>query len=286
MDSILLNNLLTIPSDEYSQWTLCLNHATKDKEIYSLTTDQDRLMEHMAWKKKAGGKQTFRKISKYCLQFYRLDKDKKYNQWLFIGAFENVGVKLFEDGHEVYDLRPIERFSQYRERLIILYQKQQGPKQAVIHMKNIETIPVVRICEDKYIKDNRPFPGFKNLSISFSDLTGIINNNVDSWRQILSNAQCIYVITDKSNGKLYVGSTYGCDGIWQRWSRYVETNGHGDDKDLVGLLETDPEYALKNFQFSVLESFINGDYKGQEIIEREKYWKNVLMSRLSGYNYN
>ena len=286
MEEILLNAILSIAPDEYSQWTICLNNATKDKEIYSFSTDETRLMEHISWKKNAGGKRNFRSLPRYCLQFYRLDKDNKLNQWLFLGAFENVGTSKFNDGHEVYDLRPIDRFSEYRERLIVFYQKVRGPKQAVLPIERIGQLPVVRICEDKYIKDNRPFPGFKNLSIPFSELKEIITNKVDSWRQILTNAQCIYVITDKSNGKLYVGSTYGCDGIWQRWSRYVETNGHGDDKDLVGLLETDPEYALKNFQFSVLESFINGDYKGQEIIEREKYWKNVLMSRLSGYNYN
>lgn len=286
MTDILLNSILPIAPNEYSEWAVCFNNATTDKQIYSFSTDETRLMEHISWKKDAGKTKSFRVLPKYCLQFYRLDKDNKLCHWLFLGAFENCGVKQFDDGHEVYDLRPIDRFAEYKERLIIFYKKSRGAKQAIVSISKIETISVVRICEDKYIKDNRPFPGFKNLSIPFSELKEIITNKVDSWRQILSNAQCIYVITDKSNGKLYVGSTYGSDGIWQRWSNYVETNGHGGDKDLEALLANDPEYAVKNFQFSVLESFINGDYKSKEIIAREAYWKNVLMSRLSGYNYN
>lgn len=286
MANIPLNAILSITPDEYSEWTICLNKATEDKEIYSFSTDETRLMEHISWKKYAGAKRNFRSLGKYCLQFYRLDKDKKLNQWLFLGAFENLGVKSFEDGHEIYDLRPIDRFDQFRERLIIFYQKVQGPKQAIIPMESIETIPVVRITEDKYIKDNRPFPGFRNLSVSFAELKEIIALNVDNWRQILSSAQCIYVISDKSNGKLYVGSTYGYDGIWQRWNCYVETNGHGNDKDLKILLATDAEYAVKNFQFSIIESFINGDISKREILARESYWKKVLMSRECGYNWN
>ena len=92
MEEILLNAILSIAPDEYSQWTICLNNATKDKEIYSFSTDETRLMEHISWKKNAGGKRNFRSLPRYCLQFYRLDKDNKLNQWLFLGAFENVGT--------------------------------------------------------------------------------------------------------------------------------------------------------------------------------------------------
>ena len=82
---------------------------------------------------------------------------------------------------------------------------------------------------------------------------------------------CVYVITDKSNGKLYMGSTYGKDGIWQRWSAYVNSNGTGGDKDLVNLIASDSDYAVHNFQFSILEVFLNQDSNSKMIREREKY---------------
>ena len=285
MSEIKLNSILTIPPEEYSDWTICLNNAPKEG-IYSFSTNHDRLMEHISWKKGHDRKMDFRRIGKYCLQFIRLDKDKKLNQWLFVGAFENFGVIPYEDGHELYDLRPIERFAQFREKLIIFYQKKQGPKQAKIPIKEIEEIRIVRISENEYFKETRPFPGFKHLSLPFTDLKEIISSNPDNWRELLSNANCIYVISDKSNGKLYVGSTYGYDGIWQRWSVYVETNGHGNDADLKKLLASDPDYAIKYFQFSVVECFFKEDKGDNKIIERESHWKGILLSKEFGYNNN
>lgn len=100
------------------------------------------------------------------------------------------------------------------------------------------------------------------------------------------NVNCVYLITDTSNGKLYVGSTYGKDGIWQRWSTYVTTNGTGGNKELIQLIKDDPDYAIKYFQFSILEVFLNQDSNNEQILEREKYWKKVLDSKNHGYNDN
>ncbi len=36
------------------------------------------------------------------------------------------------------------------------------------------------------------------------------------WRTALETTQGIYMITDKLNGKRYVGSAYGSNGIWSR----------------------------------------------------------------------
>ena len=149
---IYLKDLFNINDCDYNNWTICLNNANEEG-IYSFEENQERLLEHIAWKRHVNSKTSFRNINtKFCLQFIRLDRDKKYNQWLFLGAFENNGVLDFKDGHQVYDLKPIVLFSNFSERLIIEYNKKQGPKQAKIDIKAIETIKVISVLNKKYIK--------------------------------------------------------------------------------------------------------------------------------------
>lgn len=283
-NSIKLNDILSITKDEYQNWTLCLNNAN-DEGIYSFQENPEIMIRHLSWKKAKDSTTSFRIINtSYCLQFLRLDKDQKYDCWLFMGAFLNKGIINHPDGHETYDLELIDRFSEFRDRLIIRYKKKQGPKQAKINIKQIEEIELVQILEKPYIKTDIKFSGYNNVSLSFSELRRLIIANPDEWRLVLSNVNCIYVITDESNGKLYVGSTYGENGVWGRWSSYVETDGTGNDKDLKFLVSDNPNYAFENFRFTILETILQGD--SDYIIKREQYWKKALSSRENGYNNN
>ncbi len=282
-----LNNILNISQSEYDEWSICLNNAPSEG-IYSFKENYERMLEHISWKKAAKQKTSFRVIgTRYCLQFVRLDKDFKWDNWLFLGAFENEGVQSFDDGHEVYRLKPIERFAEYRDRLIINYKKKQGPKQAKLNINLIATLEVVKILEKPYIEASRPFPGYNNVSLSFPELKRIIDANVDNWRELLTNINCIYVITDTSNGKLYIGSTYGENGVWQRWSCYAGTNGSGNNKELELLKKEAPNYAFEHFRFSILETFFNSDVSEKFIHEREQEWKRRLDTMTPhGYNDN
>ena len=171
--AIKLNQIIRIDSSEFRDWSICLNNAPNEG-IYSFEDNRDRLLEHISWKKGSDSKMSFRNIyTKYCLQFIRLDKDLKWDNWLFLGAFENKGVKTFEDGHEVYDLHPIERFSEFRDRLVVYYKKKQGPKQAKLDISHIESIEVEQILEKPYIQTMRPFPGYNNVSLPFSELNSV-----------------------------------------------------------------------------------------------------------------
>ena len=283
--SIYLNEILNIAKSEYSDWTICLNNANAE-QVYSFDENKERLLEHISWKRHSGSTTSFRNIfTKYCLQFIRLDKDQKWGQWLFLGAYENCGVKSFDDGHQTYDLQPIDRFLHFVERLIVEYKKIQGPKQAKINICNIETMQVVSVLEKKYIQVNKPFDGYDKISLSFKDLKTIINGNVDNWRILLENINCVYAITDKSTDKIYIGSTYGYSGVWQRWSAYVYSNGHGGDVVLKALIEQNPDYA-NNFVFTIIESFLNRDGNVEYIRHRENYWKEVFTTRTFGNNKN
>lgn len=283
--SIYLNELLTISKNEYADWSICLNHANLE-QVYSFDENRERLLEHISWKKDADKTTSFRNLyTEYCLQFIRLDKDKKWEQWLFLGAYKNCGINIFSDGHETYNLKLIDRFSHFIERLIVSYKKKQGPKQAKINISNIETMPVVSVLEKKYIQVSRPFDGYDKISLPFNELKSIINSNVDNWRILLENINCVYAITDTLTGKVYIGSTYGYNGTWQRWSTYVNTNGHGGNSVLKELIEQNSDYG-NNFVFSVIESFFNRDGNAMYILERENYWKKVFSTRIFGNNKN
>lgn len=283
--AIYLNEILTLSQSEYPDWTICLNNANQ-QQIYSFDENRERLLEHISWKRHSGSNTSFRNIStKYCLQFIRLDKDQKWEQWLFLGAYENCGVKSFADGHQMYDLKLMDRFSHFVERLIVEYKKIQGPKQAKIKIENIETITVVSVLEKKYIQVNKPFEGYDKISLSFKELKTIIKGNADNWHILLENINCVYAITDSLTGKVYIGSTYGYNGVWQRWSCYVDTNGHGGDVVLKDLIEKDPNYG-NNFVFTVIECFFNRDGNASYILERETYWKQVFTTRIFGNNRN
>ncbi len=286
MSDITLNDILNISPKEFDNWTICLNNANNDS-IYSFSDDPQRLMEHISWKRHKGSNRSFRNIdTEYCLQFLRLDKDCKWDEWLFLGAYKVDGFQEFDDGHQVYNLKQLEIYSPYIERLIIKYKKHQGDKQAKIDTKLINILSVVKILEKPYIQINKEFEGYNKVSLPFADLKRIITSKSDEWRAVLTKVQCVYVITDKLNGKLYIGSTYGSDGIWQRWSSYVYSNGSGHNKDLDELISHAPDYAFKNFQFTILEPFFNVDGNAQFILDREKYWKEVFGTRSFGYNEN
>ena len=48
----------------------------------------------------------------------------------------------------------------------------------------------------------------------------------EKWETSLSANAGVYRIIDKSDYSTYIGSAYGKDGIWGRWSNYAKT-GHG-----------------------------------------------------------
>lgn len=87
----------------------------------------------------------------------------------------------------------------------------------------------------------------------------------------------IYLITDTSDGRHYVGKADGLESIRQRWSAYA-TNGHGGDVELKGL---DPSH----FRFSLLRVF-DPATPTRDIDIAESHFKMALDSRRHGLNRN
>lgn len=79
----------------------------------------------------------------------------------------------------------------------------------------------------------------------------------------------IYKITNKINGKSYIGQS---SSVFARWQQHVSKK-----ERLVG--KAIKEYGLQNFIFEVLEITDNS-----QATERENYWINYYESNKNGYN--
>lgn len=143
---------------------------------------------------------------------------------------------------------------------------------------------VLRIDEG-IIRMMIPFHSYNDVLLSFKELKNLIDTDNVEWRDKLKAVNGIYGIVDQSNGKLYVGSAYGNEGIWGRWKVYVETNGHGNNDMLVEIINNNKDYAWDHFQWFILETFsldVTDDYA----IQRENLYKLKFCTRLFGYNKN
>ncbi len=128
------------------------------------------------------------------------------------------------------------------------------------------------------------FLGFDSVNIDYKTLKYIVSDNILSWKSAMSNVKGIYLIVDTYTGKQYVGSAYGDDCIWQRWSNYAK-NGHGGNIELKELIKTNGADYKYNFKYSILE-VCNMNLGNEYIISRESHWKEVLLTREFGLNLN
>lgn len=117
-------------------------------------------------------------------------------------------------------------------------------------------------------------PDYEEISLTYGELSHIVNERLDAWKRKLTAVNGIYAISDRKTGKLYVGTTYNPDGIWGRWEEYAKT-GHGKDVELVKLMATDPDYAKDNFVWSILQT-LPLNVSAREAIRVETLWKNKL----------
>ncbi|MEO1250719.1 MAG: GIY-YIG nuclease family protein [Pseudomonadota bacterium] len=142
--------------------------------------------------------------------------------------------------------------------------------------KHYPALEVQELLREPY--SGRRFPGFETIDLSFEELETLVFKERQDWKAALENVKGVYLITDTSSGKRYVGSAYGDQGIWSRWRSYVES-GHGGNAELRNLAsDTSFEYCRKNFRFALLEHRASRT-ADDVIIERESFWKGVLLTR-------
>jgi len=187
-----------------------------------------------------------------------------------------------------YELTLMEDYKEYRKRLIVKLKKPIGRDLYNRLYKNIQDTLEPEVYEIAPNTKLGHFPGYQNVTLSHPQMQQIISRNEPSWKQALMNVKGVYVITDLSNGKLYIGSASGnTDGIWQRWSDYANIENLTGGNKLLNEIKLDKgkDYIINNFQYSILEIY-DTKTKVDTIINRENYWKNVFCTRKHGMNFN
>lgn len=203
----------------------------------------------------------------------------KSDAWLFGGAF-----RVLERRPDSYELKPERALNKYVGRLVASFHRYQGLRGRAFRLEVfLDQFTVAEVLPKVYTGER--FPGFEKVNHDFGTLQAVFRSERPDWKAALENIKGVYVITDKSNGKQYIGSAYGDAGIWARWASYMGT-GHGWNDELVRLVqEMGPEYARENFRFAILEVMIRST--PDDVVQtREGHWKRALLTREHGYNRN
>lgn len=202
------------------------------------------------------------------------------DKWLFAGIYKVIGGAP-EGDHYKYITELIPGQDDIIGRLIIHHKRK--ARASYLWGANIEDQFTLSEVLPKRLTIGK-FPGNNAVRIMYSELKIIIEQNEPTWFGALSNINGVYLITDTFNGKHYVGSAKGSEGIWQRWADYA-SDGHGGNKELKTILEEKGSEHKTHFQYSILEI---ADMQTPEelILKRESYWKDLLKSIEFGYNSN
>lgn len=176
-------------------------------------------------------------------------------------------------------LKRLEDFDKFQDRLVINWMVPRGWFNTYGEVKNKE---VRKLFPEHFVKD---FPGLMSVKLNYFELKKIIENPDynQEWYESLTRLQAIYLILDLKSGLQYIGTTYGKNGLWQRWETYIKTNGTGENKELIRLENTNALFA-QNLQFSILEVLPkNADIN--YCTRKESLWIEKLGTRDFGLNY-
>ena len=191
----------------------------------------------------------------------------------FVNCYRNYGSD--QPGH--FKLSETGIMCALEDRLVIEW----GPGTRHWHEWGTNEKPVITILE----RQRRRFTGFEDLVLTFEELDEIASDptRYPDWHAALSSVNAIYLITDRKDGRHYVGSAYGKGSLLGRWSAYLAPH-HGGNKKLVASLDVDPSrYA--EFQFSVLQ-ILPKTATEKDVGAAEALYKRKLLSREFGLNAN
>lgn len=285
IDMIKFEDFFKVPDESATKVKFNMNKGDVTKPAWDLLLeDKPEWIEMNAYKTKQPNNNLNK--AKYLLAFAQYYPYGP-NYYIFGGMYK---VEIIDENIENdigYNLTLMDDYKEYIKRLIIklerpigwdIYNKKYESVQKSLNPEIYELAPSTKLGT---------FPGYNSVKLSHKDLQRIVNNDEPSWKNALSNVKGIYVITDKSTGKLYIGSASGnAEGIWQRWSNYADIkNLTGGNKFFEELKDIDNQYIIDNFSYSILEIF-DMRTKQEDILNRENFWKDVLKTREFGMNRN
>src|SRR5690606_9268592 len=175
-----------------------------------------------------------------------------------------------------YEYEGLPKYEMYVGRLIVKFKNR---VQTLIRNAEsvIDSCYVSQILPDTF--DNDLFPGYDKVNISWKEMKRVLEK--DNWKTALQNQKGVYLLTDASNGKMYIGSAYGENMILGRWRSYLKT-GHGGH---VGLRRLTYDHTKQILRYAMLNKY-KGTTGYQLILSRESWWKGTLQNREFGYNEN
>lgn len=200
--------------------------------------------------------------------------------WLLVNAYKVVDdSKVFVEADE----SALPEVAGYIGKLVITWANRNTMNIVMRDKEAISRLTVKTILEQPYDTVEAKFPGYRNVNLSWSELKYVLN--LQTWQTALGNQKGVYLITDTTTNKRYVGSAYGNEMLLGRWQAYAK-NGHGDNKELKALVEEQGlDYVKDNFRYSILEHE-KSTTNDEAIIARESWWKEVLLTRNPEFGYN
>jgi hypothetical protein len=271
MDNIRLNDILKIENLNNLKIRFNLMFAQNWNPIELFKNgDISTMIEGQYWNYK---KNKSYKIGQVTIGLVKIKPNEDYWLLFHIGQVTKDLNKLDGVGYEHEDLPD---YQKYVGRLIIKFKNK-----AQTMIRNAESVIdecyVSQILPDTF--DNDLFPGYEKVNISWREMNRLLDK--DNWKTALQNQKGVYLLTDISNGRMYIGSAYGENMILGRWRAYLQ-NGHGGN---IGLKRLTFDHIKHNFKYSILDIY-KSTTDDQVIINRESWWKEVLQSRQFGYNEN
>jgi len=198
------------------------------------------------WNRWRGKRNDFNRKFIFSLIDFYPEKDT----WLFGGAYRVASRKKVTNGLG-YEIESLKESEPFIGRLKISL-KRPSRIRALYLEKHYENLIVKEILGTPYAGE--AFRRYEEIDIGFAMLENIIAVQKPDWKGALGSVKGIYLITDTNNGKRYVGSAYGSNGVWSRWADYV-SSGHGNNAELVQVIKPGGiEYARKYFRFALLET--------------------------------
>lgn len=280
---IMLNDILQLTSEqiENSKIRFMVPSSSGDfnpnSEVENPKKQDEVNLTALVWN---GEKISF-KTGTIVVGFIRIGEDR----WLMTGI-----VKVIHNNgkHKAASAEYLDK--KFNFRLVVNFHKYF--ENGIVLARNfIDKLEVIEIWHPEKSLNDKSFPGYKNVFISYIDLKKKLEIS-DEWRAALKYRKGVYLIADKKTGKFYVGSAYGTNGILGRWETYITSgydkneveNGKYPNKELQKLVKKEGlSYIRENFQYSILETFTD-DVSDKYIIGRESWWKKALLSREFGYN--
>jgi hypothetical protein len=133
--------------------------------------------------------------------FSLIDFYPETDRWLFGGAYRVIAREEVNHAPS-YKIELLEEGRQYIGRLKIALKRPARAK-ALNFENHYNDLVVAEVLTSPYTGE--AFPGYDQIDIAFRELESIFTIQRQDWRAALENAKGIYLITDTSNGRRYVG---------------------------------------------------------------------------------